>query len=130
MATKPTPKPAIRSMARAERKATRSVRIVAARTPSVAAATSRRPCSSRTKARSVGSPSTSWRNRPAREPSRRHWRSDLLVASRPKKIIVNGTAITSAMTTTKDSQSWVATQISSTAGITAAAAAWGRSAAK
>ena len=30
------------------------------------------------------------------------------------------------MTTTKDSQSWVATQTSSTAGITAAAAAWGR----
>ena len=72
------------SMESAERKATRSVRMVAVRTPSVAAATSRRPWSSRPKARRVGSPSTRWRNRPASEPSLRHWRSERLVASRPK----------------------------------------------
>ncbi len=126
IATKPTPKPASMSMARAERNATRRVRMVAARTPSVAAATSRRPWSSRPKARSVGSPSTSWRKRPASEPSRRHWRAERLAASRPKKTIVTGTARTSAKTTTKDSQSWVATQTRSSTGITAAAAAWGR----
>ena len=50
MATRPTPKPAIRSMARADRKATRRVRMAAWRTPSVAAATSRRPWPSRPKA--------------------------------------------------------------------------------
>ena len=55
-------------MASAERNATRSVRMVAARTPSVAAATSRRPWSSRPKARRVGRPSTSWRKRPASDP--------------------------------------------------------------
>ena len=65
MATSPTPNPASMSMASAERKAVRSVRMVAERTPSVAASTSRRPCSSRPKARSVGSPSTSWRKRRA-----------------------------------------------------------------
>ena len=50
--------------------------MVADRTPSVAASTSRRPCASRPKARRVGSPSTSCRTRPASEPSRRHWRSE------------------------------------------------------
>jgi hypothetical protein len=44
MATKPTPNPAIRSMASAERKATRKVRMVATRTPSADSMTSRRPC--------------------------------------------------------------------------------------
>ena len=126
MATNPTPKPAIMSMASADRKATRSVRMVAERTPSVAASTSRRPCASRPKARRVGSPSTSCRTRPASELSRRHWRSDRLVASRPKAIIVTGTARTRAMTTTKASQSCVATQTSRITGMTAAAAAWGR----
>jgi hypothetical protein len=43
MATNPTPNPAIRSMERAERKATRSVRMVATRTPSADSTTSRRP---------------------------------------------------------------------------------------
>ena len=56
MATKPTPNPAIMSMDSAERKATRRVRMVAERTPSVAAATSRRPWPSRPKARRVGKP--------------------------------------------------------------------------
>ena len=126
MATSPTPNPAIMSMESADRKATRSVRMVADRTPSVAASTSRRPCASRPKARRVGSPSTSWRTRPASEPSRRHCRSERLVASRPKAIIVTGTASTSAMTTTNESQSWVATQTSRMSGMTAAAAAWGR----
>ncbi len=123
MATKPTPKPAIMSMERDDRKATRRVRMVAARTPSVAAATSRRPWCSRPKARSVGRPSMSWRNRPANEPSRRHWRSDRLVDSRPKPIMEIGTAMTRAMTTTSDSQSCVATHASRTTGMTAAAAA-------
>ena len=126
MATNPTPKPAIMSMERAERNATRSVRMVAVRTPSVAASTSRRPWSSRPKARSVGKPSTSWSTRPASEPSRRHWRSERRVASRPKAIIVTGTARTSTMTTTNESQSCVATQASRRTGMTAAAAACGR----
>ena len=84
MATKPTPKPAMRSMERADRNATRRVRMVATRTPSLAASTSRRPWASRPKARRVGRPSTSWRKWPASEPRRRHWRAERLVASRPK----------------------------------------------
>ena len=68
----------------------------------------------------------SWRKRPASEPSRRHWRSDRLVDSRPKPIMVMGTATTRAMTTTNDSQSWVATHARRITGMTAAAAAWGR----
>ena len=126
MATNPTPNPAIMSMERADKNATRSVRMVADRTPSVAASTSRRPCDSRPKARRVGSPSTSCRTRPASEPSRRHCRSDRLFASRPKAIIVTGTASTSATTTTKDSQSCVPTQTNRMSGMTAAAAACGR----
>ena len=126
MATKPTPKPAMRSMDRADRNATRKVRMVATRTPSLAASTSRRPCASRPKARSVGRPSTSWRKWPASEPSRRHWRSERLVASRPKWIMVSGTRATRATTTTNESQSWVAIHTSRRRGMTAAAAAWGR----
>ncbi len=126
MATKPTPNPAIMSMESAERKATRSVRMVAERTPSVAASTSRRPCISRPKARRVGNPSTSRSTRPASEPSLRHWRSERLVASRPNAIIVTGTASTRATTTANDSQSCVATQTRRISGITAAAVACGR----
>ena len=123
MATRPTPKPAIMSMDSEDAKATRRVRIVATRTPSVAAATSRRPCCSRPKARRVGSPSKSMRKRPASEDSLRHWRAERAADSRPKKTMVTGTATTNARATRNDNQSSSATQASRTRGTTAAAAA-------
>ncbi len=126
MATSPTPSPAMRSMESDDKNASRRVRMVATRTPSLASSTSRRPWASRPKARRVGRPSTSWRSRPASDPRRRHCRCERRVASRPKKIMQIGTARTSATTTPKDSRSWVATHASRRRGITPAAAAWGR----
>ncbi len=109
-----------------DRNATRSVWTVAVRTPSVAAATSRRPWPSRPNERRVGSPSTRRRKRPASEESVRHCRSARAAASRPKWIMVTGTATTSATTTRNESQSCQSTQTSSSAGTTAAVAACGR----
>ncbi len=54
----------------------------------------------------------SWRNRPAKEPRRRHCRAVRRLASRPKWIMVMGTAMTSARTMTSDSQSCEAIQAS------------------
>ena len=68
----------------------------------------------------------SWRNRPDSDPRRRHCRAVRRLASRPKWIMVTGTASTRATTTTRESQSCVATQINRTNGTTAAMTAWGR----
>ena len=126
MATSPTPSPASISMASADRKATRKVPIVVWRSPSLAAATSRRPWSWRPKARSVGSPWISSRYRADSDASRRHWRPVRRADSLPKYTIDTGTSAASPSRTSSEGQSSNPTHTRSRQGVSTASTTWGR----
>ena len=126
MATNPVPRPANSSRAREDTKATRSVRMVARRRPSLASATSRRPSAVRPKARRVGRPWISSRNRPESDAMKRHCRPVVDAASRPKTIMAGGTTRTRPRRIKNDGQSSQPIQASSPIGARTARTTWGR----